>query len=858
MLSSPSFLCFLFLALPSSSTGLATKLDLIHQELASVNPAWNRVLNFILESNQLNTNKYLGQQNNDDDDNQQCCLTDRSGWWCRRRRHRYVPIKQSTIYASNAIENEGHLHPLSHVIGDNLPTDQLGHRSARPAELYEATDWNCLSNRTAEVGFSIPDEVASLSTARHHVDLPAIFSVLINFGRNEYYQFLLSMLDYLEEDHGCPEGFVWDPFASACRRVYCGPIAVDGFLKDACANTTNGTDSGWRMTYVMELNVIQMTLYIDAIYDAHNISDDALIAIIQQSFTSVFSSFVGISPERITNLHVRFLNESSREISGLRSLSLDFWLSQAEEGSGEPTIDSVVSLMGSLIVQDRLIVIIDGVVVQLIGLHEQPVSSEEDSFANWCRGGVTAIYHNDEFLIDVNNTETNQTELIVYIKATDQWYSSGEYMADLFFYGSTDTDLTSISGSVAVCENRSVLLDTSCNVVHLNETEFIFLDNNTVLYNGTIPFIDPVLQPGEYESLPDGGLAVCLYIEQDWPMALIIESYLTLCLMTISIVAMSATNITYLLFPELRNLAGLAVMNLCLMTSGFQLCVMIGMSISVHSEYELCVAASIIAHYEGLASIFWTNVMAIDLYLTLGRWSAVPRKPSKILPRYALYAYGLPLVIVSIAVAINFCNCTGQFSVDYGRLFCWISNPTANMIFFGCPLALALLANIFLFIRTVAIIQSSSACHQCSRREKALCQLKLYARMSTVMGFTWIFAFISAFFDPSSAAGMIFTFTYIVLNAMGGLFIFVAFTCNRRVYQLYSVWWARRRHQWMRQSSTTADSVSRSPASNKKTVPSAEQRRNNRQTKTISIETLVSNSDVAERTASQRETSLHM
>lgn len=29
------------------------------------------------------------------------------------------------------------------------------------------------------------------------------------------------------------------------------------------------------------------------------------------------------------------------------------------------------------------------------------------------RGGVTAIYHNDEFLIEVNNTETNQTELIV-------------------------------------------------------------------------------------------------------------------------------------------------------------------------------------------------------------------------------------------------------------------------------------------------------------------------------------------------------------------------------------------------------------------------------------------------------------
>ncbi|KAK4025051.1 hypothetical protein OUZ56_010556 [Daphnia magna] len=63
---------------------------------------------------------------------------------------------------------------------------------------------------SAEVGYFIPDEVIPLSLARHDVDQPTIFSVLINLGRNEcYYQFLLSMLGYLEEDHGCQEGFVF-------------------------------------------------------------------------------------------------------------------------------------------------------------------------------------------------------------------------------------------------------------------------------------------------------------------------------------------------------------------------------------------------------------------------------------------------------------------------------------------------------------------------------------------------------------------------------------------------------------------------------------------------------------------------
>jgi hypothetical protein len=99
---------------------------------------------------------------------------------------------------------------------------------------------------------------------------------------------------------------------------------------------------------------------------------------------------------------------------------------------------------------------------------------------------------------------------------------------------------------------------------------------------------------------------------------------------------------------------------------------------------------------------------------------------------------------------------------------------------------------------------------------------------------------------------MIFTFIYIILNAMGGLFIFVAFTCNRRVYNLYRDWWARRRNQLLRRSSTTADSLS-SSTSKTKTIPSNSQQQRSRQTKTISIETLVSNSD-----AQQRQTSPHM
>jgi len=93
--------------------------------------------------------------------------------------------------------------------------------------------------------------------------------------------------------------------------------------------------------------------------------------------------------------------------------------------------------------------------------------------------------------------------------------------------------------------------------------------------------------------------------------------------MSISIAGMSFTIITYLIFCELRNLPGMAVLNLCASTVLFDLAVMFGLKPAGTFDNYVCIIIGIIIHYEALISFFWTNVLAIDLYLTLGRWSAV-------------------------------------------------------------------------------------------------------------------------------------------------------------------------------------------------------------------------------------------
>lgn len=106
----------------------------------------------------------------------------------------------------------------------------------------------------------------------------------------------------------------------------------------------------------------------------------------------------------------------------------------------------------------------------------------------------------------------------VYIKSTEEWHESGQFLANIFLQGAVDSTQTVedigsgedyvVSGYVVVCEDRSVLLDTTCPVVHLNESEFYFDVNvtNIVHYTGNIPFIEPILTPGHYQSLPNGDL----------------------------------------------------------------------------------------------------------------------------------------------------------------------------------------------------------------------------------------------------------------------------------------------------------------------------------------------------------------
>ncbi|KAK7093264.1 hypothetical protein V1264_007050 [Littorina saxatilis] len=357
---------------------------------------------------------------------------------------------------------------------------------------------------------------------------------------------------------------------------------------------------------------------------------------------------------------------------------------------------------------------------------------------------------------------------------------------------------------------------------------------------------------------------------EDWLEA---EGYLTAVLGRVSIVALSSVLLTYFLFPKLRNLPGVNTMSLTFALFLAEVIFVTGEKVQIP---WLCTAIAVTLHYCFLASHCWMNVMSYDVYRTFAGSSCIltrVRDKKKFFPRYALYAWGMPLLVIGACLFIDLSDVFPGISIGYGGTWsegdsdvlndpgnwsehgaltttttsttttminqlsdndpspssgedhlkamnetagaakklmpdhsfsCWIQKPLAAMFAFGAPILLIFLMNCVFFARTIVSIQrtnslarhsgagrtnSSNSTRQLSGRNDVI----LYIKMSSVMGFTWVFGLASSVIsavaeEPTETIcyllhvlGVLFP----ILNSSQGLFIFFAFVFNRRVLALY-------------------------------------------------------------------------
>ena len=254
-------------------------------------------------------------------------------------------------------------------------------------QLYASTDWSCQFDekmllRSEESDIQVTDVMNYVS------DLPAIFSVLLNFGLSDTHQFLISMMDYSNQKT-CQYRYVWDPFSSECQPAYCSPSAYKNYMAPDDCFPSNNSNKDYLNKFIFEMDVVHLTIYANIYFN-----DTFQLDIIRQEFASKFTSFFSIDEARLNELSVDCLENCSL-VNQTASVAISFDLSGASESSDEPSIDTIVAKITSLI-EDHLMTIWCGMYVRFVGIKEEPSETNVDTFNNWCR----YFYRNISILIE--------------------------------------------------------------------------------------------------------------------------------------------------------------------------------------------------------------------------------------------------------------------------------------------------------------------------------------------------------------------------------------------------------------------------------------------------------------------------
>lgn len=151
---------------------------------------------------------------------------------------------------------------------------------------------------------------------------------------------------------------------------------------------------------------------------------------------------------------------------------------------------------------------------------------------------------------------------------------------------------------------------------------------------------------------------------------------------------------------------------------------------------------------------------------------------------YSSYAWLSPIAIVVAPLTLEHLQPASPWSPSYGRPRCWINRPLSLIAFFGTPVLLLLLTNLVLFCLTARSIlqatrQAKLARRAVNRPNHKKGRLVLYAKLAAVFGLTWVFGF------AASLSGLRFLwYPFIALCGLQGAFIFLAFTCKRRIFRM--------------------------------------------------------------------------
>lgn len=380
-------------------------------------------------------------------------------------------------------------------------------------------------------------------------------------------------------------------------------------------------------------------------------------------------------------------------------------------------------------------------------------------------------FHPSEYLFERN---------AVKIKSTGEIFQQAEYYSNGTNWINGSLVPTSF---LTVCKQPQ--LNCSGILVGLNEDEYAILANGSLyrkISREIFPpesflfFNDTVWICTQFSSIYTSSSDADRSTTED-DIVLIVLTYVGLSL---SILSFTLVLVTYTLFKELRTLPGIYLMNLCL-------ALLLADSLYLangHVNAKIaCAIIAVLLHYFSLVSFTWMSIIAFETWKVFSEIRVQHRRPNRRencfkLSRRISTGWLPALVFVIVCVSLDQSNAV---KVHYGGLKgCWINNSTANFFFFAVPLAFSISFNAVCFALTVKAVRKTNiharrATHEAAKRKTAAVFLKIFI----LMGFTWIFGFLTML------VSQYFKYPFIIFTTLQGLYIVLAFVFTSRVKQMY-------------------------------------------------------------------------
>uniref|UniRef100_T1IW10 G-protein coupled receptors family 2 profile 2 domain-containing protein n=1 Tax=Strigamia maritima TaxID=126957 RepID=T1IW10_STRMM len=251
---------------------------------------------------------------------------------------------------------------------------------------------------------------------------------------------------------------------------------------------------------------------------------------------------------------------------------------------------------------------------------------------------------------------------------------------------------------------------------------------------------------------------------------------------SLSLFGLMCTAIISILLVEHRNVPGFNLLSLVSSLFVAYVCVPIG----VLNRSNICLVAGTIHIFTVLASVFWMNVVAFDIWQSLSTVQHLDQYRTSEhcirLIRYSLYAWGVPACILTLGgVLDSLAAIPPNFRPGFVN-GCWFSiNPTlATHLLYNGPIGLIMIANAIFFLLTAKIVFQAQRQRLTTMRvaDSQRYHFSLYVKLFLVMGLTWVM---------ESLTGPIRSTYYELVsdfvNTLQGFFIFFIFGCKMRAWK---------------------------------------------------------------------------